>query len=566
LEEFQGYVFKGEQGYKILIMGESKMDKKPLIGKCLAIGIILIFVGTCIIPAIAQDTEKSQSTSRGNWLYVGGSGPGNYTRIQDAINAAESGDTIFIYDDSSPYYENLFIDKSIVVRGENWNTTVINGSGCQTLVTLHASLITVQDLTFEDCQTAVDTYEVQGFKNIFHNNFIGMTEHGIQVRSLNNNVIVNNCFRSIQGEAIHSAFGLNNTIVGNLFEGNANGVLLADKNSVFRNNRVKNTSGFSLITGENNIFIENNIFVNNGGVYPSRFDDNQTVRNNTLIKDGFFVGHNLIQFSNNTVNGKPVIYSYKASNLTYDQPAGQILVVRGSNITVRNQNLSETTYGLILSMAYKCTVENVIACRDNAYGLYIDGSDNTITNCTVTHSGNGIYIYGDRIYVTNCTITQVQGAGVEISGNSDYNYVGYCNVKNAEQGIYAYGCNDGVIEHCTIENATQNGTFITGSRNQVSYTSLKNNRLGVYWEGLCYVKHNDFIGNNQSAKFHMGVGCRPHTQWLDNYWEHPQSKPKIILGKRDFILLDLQIIPITVGLTIPFLGIDFSPAQSPHSS
>ena len=80
--------------------------------KCLAVGIILLFVGTCIIPAIAQESEKpSQSTSRGNWLYVGGSGPGNYSKIQDAINASSNGDTVFVYDDSSPYLENLIINK-----------------------------------------------------------------------------------------------------------------------------------------------------------------------------------------------------------------------------------------------------------------------------------------------------------------------------------------------------------------------------------------------------------------------------------------------------------------------
>ena len=74
--------------------------------KWLAIGIILLFVGTCIIPAIAQDTEKSLPSSRGNWLYVGGSGPGNYTRIQDAIDNASDGDTVFVYSGS---IKNIYI-------------------------------------------------------------------------------------------------------------------------------------------------------------------------------------------------------------------------------------------------------------------------------------------------------------------------------------------------------------------------------------------------------------------------------------------------------------------------
>ena len=57
-----------------------------LLWKGLAVGLILLLIGTSVIPITAQDTEKlSQPTSRGNWLYVGGSGPGNYTRIQDRV-------------------------------------------------------------------------------------------------------------------------------------------------------------------------------------------------------------------------------------------------------------------------------------------------------------------------------------------------------------------------------------------------------------------------------------------------------------------------------------------------
>ena len=98
--------------------------------KCLAVGIILLFIGTAIIPSNGQITEKSsQPTSRGHWLYVGGSGPGNYSRIQDAINDSTDGDTVFVYDESSPYYQNILIDKSIRVIGEDKNTTTIIGTG-----------------------------------------------------------------------------------------------------------------------------------------------------------------------------------------------------------------------------------------------------------------------------------------------------------------------------------------------------------------------------------------------------------------------------------------------------
>lgn len=84
--------------------------------KWFTVGIILLFVGTCTIPAIAHNTEKILPASRG-WLYVGGSGPGNYSRIQDAIDDANYGDTVFAY--AGIYYENITIYHMITVLGEN---------------------------------------------------------------------------------------------------------------------------------------------------------------------------------------------------------------------------------------------------------------------------------------------------------------------------------------------------------------------------------------------------------------------------------------------------------------
>ena len=67
--------------------------------------------------------------SDGLTLYVGGSGPDNYTSIQDAINDASDGDTVYVYDDSSPYYEHIVINKKINLKGENRDTTTIIGPG-----------------------------------------------------------------------------------------------------------------------------------------------------------------------------------------------------------------------------------------------------------------------------------------------------------------------------------------------------------------------------------------------------------------------------------------------------
>ena len=82
----------------------------------LVIGIIILFVGASIIPSIGSLSIKYQSStetmtsfmdfnSRGNTLYVGGDGPGNYEAAveeKDIFNLNECSDPLEI---SSPNFK-----------------------------------------------------------------------------------------------------------------------------------------------------------------------------------------------------------------------------------------------------------------------------------------------------------------------------------------------------------------------------------------------------------------------------------------------------------------------------
>lgn len=92
---------------------------------------MLVMQATCI--SLVGSTKlnigscKEQlSNFSGTILYVGGGGPGNYTRIQDAIDNASDGDTVFVYNDSSPYIENVVVDKSLDIVGEEANSTIVS--------------------------------------------------------------------------------------------------------------------------------------------------------------------------------------------------------------------------------------------------------------------------------------------------------------------------------------------------------------------------------------------------------------------------------------------------------
>jgi len=89
--------------------------------------LIIVFC-SLLISSFTGSTQidgLSEILLNGDILYVGGSGPGNYTSIQDAIDSATSGDTIYVY--SGTYYEQITIDKTIILQGENKQTTIIHG-------------------------------------------------------------------------------------------------------------------------------------------------------------------------------------------------------------------------------------------------------------------------------------------------------------------------------------------------------------------------------------------------------------------------------------------------------
>jgi parallel beta-helix repeat protein len=193
--------------------------------KRLAIGIILLFVGTCILPGIAQETEKLLTTSRGNWLYVGGSGPGNYTRIQEAINDSKFGDTVYVYDESSPYNEFLVINKTISLVGENKDTTIVKGyNKIQRHVIqinangIHLRGFTIQNSTFinDDVEPyfgiAITSNNNDISENILTNNAGGILTSHASRNKIHGNIIKNDTHYCV---AITVEYGVNNEIFNN---------------------------------------------------------------------------------------------------------------------------------------------------------------------------------------------------------------------------------------------------------------------------------------------------------------------------------------------------------------
>ncbi|TET89666.1 MAG: hypothetical protein E3J35_09215, partial [Methanomassiliicoccales archaeon] len=132
--------------------------------------------------------------ARAATLYVGGGGPGNYTTIQGAIDAAFPGDVIFIY--NGTYFENIQVYKSLSLVGETRDNTTIDGSGIEDAVHISADWVNITGFTItggtgsSGIRSGIEFDSVEN--STASGNNVTDNDYGITIDSSTNIVIVGN--------------------------------------------------------------------------------------------------------------------------------------------------------------------------------------------------------------------------------------------------------------------------------------------------------------------------------------------------------------------------------------
>jgi len=436
--------------------------------KCLIGAIVVLILTNFIVQstAIKMNEQSSMSTRNGKTLYVGGSGPGNYTKIQDAINNAIDGDTIYVY--SGTYNENIYINKEISLTGENRNTTIIDGGQEGYVIYVNADGVNISGFTVK-------------------NNSTDWHDTGIFVKSNNNNFI-NNIIRNNGGQGIYLIGDsiTNNTICNNIISNNShNGIWTYHTyNTIIKDNKLANNgeNGISLITSNYNTII-NNEFIHNG-MELGRLDLGNPINN--IV-------------SNNTVNGKPLIYLKNEPNILIDGDAGQIILIDCKNVIIRNQTMVE--FGITIAMV-NCP-QSLINNNSFKYIYMFSCEESTIRGNVIKNGNYGISIdHGDYVTIKENDITNHKSRGIYID-NSDYLLIINNNIINNDNiGI------DFAWIHCnlnTISDNEKNGILLSfSSIGDEIYENIisNNNDRGAKIEATSMgstIYHNNFIGNSQNA-------------------------------------------------------------------
>ncbi len=168
------------------------------------------------VPSMAQE------------IYV----PDDYSTIQEAINAANDGDTIVVRDGLYSVY--LQINRSISLRSENGSAgCILEASTNDDVIEVHADNVSISGFTIRngnddgvDVEPDPVTSDPSDHVNISDNVFYSLYG-GIQLEDSNSSVIMNNSISSVTEGIYYVGASYSNLIVNNTISNSSYGISIS---------------------------------------------------------------------------------------------------------------------------------------------------------------------------------------------------------------------------------------------------------------------------------------------------------------------------------------------------
>jgi|GEM_PF-3075902 len=255
-----------------------------------------------------------------------------YLTIQAAITASVNGDTINVA--AGTYTEHLTINKQISLLGADKNTTIIDGSGTGTVITVTSNGVNIEGFTIRNSGIGAGDrggIYLQGVNgcdiknNIITNNFVGVGLVAATSNTVENNTLTDNYFGVYVGTNENHSTG--NTITGNdisttkylnLGSIKTGDGIYADQdcnNNTFTNNNVHNNekNGIYFWKSTTNTATGNTVTNNAASGFELQGSSDNIITGNTITgnKDGFHI-------RNSAEAGYSITGNIISSNKVYD--------------------------------------------------------------------------------------------------------------------------------------------------------------------------------------------------------------------------------------------------------
>lgn len=211
-------------------------------------------------------------------IYVDDDVDRDYNKIQNAINAASNGDTIYIY--NGTYYENIIINKSINLIGEDKNTTILDGGRKDNVIKITANGVVVTGFTVQKSISTIENMiniapkagiNISSNNNTITDNLLINNSYGMTLFHASNNMISKNIISDDDHCGIYMSNSQNNIITNNIIKNNYyNGIGIYDKsntNTITENTLMNNNNcGIKIRLSSNNNITDNNLIGNKIGI------------------------------------------------------------------------------------------------------------------------------------------------------------------------------------------------------------------------------------------------------------------------------------------------------------
>jgi len=299
-----------------------------------------------------------------------------FDEIQEGINVAANTDTVYVY--KGNYIENIIVDKSINLIGEDKDTTIIDGDINDDVVYVSADEVTITGFKIINSGSISDYdagIEIRADHcSISANNVGPSNRNGIILFQANDNDITDNTITSNTHNGIKVEKSNSNTINQNYiaFDHKNHGVFLFEsiKNNIEDNVITNNQKarGISLWYSDENTIADNMISDNEAGIFYD-YSNYNTIISNTIT-------------SNTKFGIKFYHYNHPSENDIIDN------VITFNEIGMRiwqsndNYIVDNIINDNIIGIEFQSADNNQILCNnimDNGeLGLKLDSSDNNV--------------------------------------------------------------------------------------------------------------------------------------------------------------------------------------------
>lgn len=472
----------------------------------------LVITSAVFLLSFHMTLETVSQDARADTIHVGGIGPGNYTVIQDAIDSATAGDTVFVH--KGTYHERVRILTTISLIGEDRDATIIDGGGSGNVFHIQADWVNITDFTIKNAGFINDGITLSQAQNCtVANNTIEQNYYGISVSSSYNNRIANNTISQNSYDGISLGRSNSNLIEHNNISDNDVGLDLShsDYNEVVGNFiSLNDLHGISIEDSHSNIFSDNTVSNNRyHGIVMSSASSN-LLTGNMMSKGGLLIRGDSLEFWNsqtistsNTVNGKAVHYWKDTVGGIVPQSAGQVLLANCTDVIVSDQHFSNGSTPIQIGFSSNIIISNNTVLY-NLRGIdFYNSTGSLIAHNNVSLSrAQGIWLdkSTDNTLIGNSVSMNVEGVHLQFSHNCTI--AGNTILKN-EDNLILHLSNNSVVDGNVVSSGVNEGISLRAANiNTISNNTISENFYGIYSSdnsGENTIYHNNLMDNQIQA-------------------------------------------------------------------